>query len=197
MPQVVTCGFCLWQSALRLHCLLFMKLKIGRVLKAQGIKGEIKAICLLDDAAMLQDVKKLYLNNNPHTVESFRAAGNFFYVRFSGISDRNAAENLRGFDIFCDKEIVSLPNDRYFVEDIVGCRVTLDDGRYVGEVCDVLQYGAADVYVCKSEKGEVSFPVLKDLVISVNVQLKQVKLVAKRFAEVALDSFAEEVRDED
>lgn len=174
-----------------------MKLKVGRVLKAHGIKGEIKAICLLDDPSMLQDVKQLYLNNNLHKVESFRADGNFFFVRFCDVSDRNAAENFRDWDIFCDKDAVTLPSDRYFVDDIVGCRVTLDDGRYVGEVCSVLQYGAADVYVCKSEKGEVSFPVLKDLVLSVDVETKQIKLYAKRFSEVALDNSAEEVRDED
>ena len=173
-----------------------MKLKVGRVLKAQGIKGEMKAICLLDDAAMLQHVKQLYLNNNLHTVKDFRASGNFFFVHFDDISDRNTAENYRNWDIYCDKEAVILPDDRYFVDDIVGCQVYLDNGQYVGQVTAVLQYGAADVYVCKSEKGEVSFPVLKDLLLSVNVQTKQIKLAGNRFNEVALTPSAEEVRDE-
>lgn len=173
-----------------------MKLKVGRVLKAQGIKGEIKAICLLDDAEMLCDVEKLYFHNNPHKVESFRADGNFFFVRFCDVLDRNAAEKYRNFDIYCDKEALTLPSGRYFVEDVVGCSVTLDDGQYVGEVTNVLQYGAADVYVLRSERGEISFPFLKDLVLSVNIETRQIKLAAKRFREVALTDSTEEVRDE-
>ena len=165
-------------------------------MKAQGIKGEMKAICLLDDASMLQGVKQLYLNNNLHKVESFRASGSFFFVHFCDVPDRNSAENYRGWDIYCDKDAVTLPDNRYFVEDIVGCNIYLDNGRYVGEVSSVLQYGAADVYVCKSEKGEVSFPALKDLLLSVNTQTKQIKLAEKRFYEVALTESAEEVRDE-
>ena len=173
-----------------------MKLKVGRVLKAQGIKGEMKAICLLDNASMLQDVKQLYLNDNLHVVASFRASGNFFFVHFCDVMDRNTAETYRDCDIYCYKELLTLPDGRYFVEDILGCGVYLDDGQFVGEVTNVLQYGAADVYVCKSQKGEVSFPVLKDLVLSVNVSTKIIKLSAKRFHEVALDDTAEEVRDE-
>ncbi len=163
-----------------------MKLKVGQVLKAQGIKGELKISCFLDSPQMLVGIKKLYLGNNVHSVVKIRHDGTFVFALLDGISDRNVAETYRGWDVFCEKCDVHLQNDRFFVQDIIGCRVVLDDGTTVGEVTDVLQYGAADVYVCKGEKCEISFPVLKDLLVSVRVEEKKIVLNAKRFSEVSV-----------
>lgn len=163
-----------------------MKLLVGRILKAQGIKGEIKLSCFLDSAEMLKNIKQFYIGNRIHNVEKFRADGSFCYARFTDITDRNTAENYRGWDVYCEKEDVVLPKDRFFVSDVLGCKVTLSDGTSIGEVIDVLQYGAADVYVVKSALGEVSFPMLKDLIVSVNVQAKNIVLSAERFKEVSV-----------
>ena len=163
-----------------------MKIEIGKVLKAQGIKGEVKLACYVDDASMLKAVKQLYIGSKTYTVTHFRADGAFCYVLLSGISDRNAAEALRNWTVFADKETVELQRDRYFIDDLVGCTVTLDGGAAVGTVKEILQNGAADVFVCEGEKGEVLFPFLKDLILSVNVETKQITLDSKRFREVAV-----------
>lgn len=160
--------------------------KIGKVLKAQGIKGEVKAVCYLDCAEMAKNVKQLTVGGSELTVKSFRSAGGFMYLQFEEIPTRNDAEALRGMDVLCPRQSISLPQDRYFVNDVLGCEVVLTDGRKVGRVKDVLQYGAADVYVCACPEGEVSFPLLKDLVKSVDVDVKKIVLSADRFDEVAV-----------
>ncbi len=161
-----------------------MNIKVGKVLKAQGIKGELKLSCLLDSPKMLMQVKQLYLSNNLHNVSKIRSDGTFVFVQFSDILDRNTAELYRGWDVYCEKSLLQLPNGSYFVDDVIGCRVVLNDGNDVGEVVDILQYGAADVYVCKGKMGEVSFPALKDLLISVDVDEKKIVLDKNRFEEV-------------
>ncbi|MCH5156993.1 MAG: 16S rRNA processing protein RimM [Clostridiales bacterium] len=163
-----------------------MKLEIGKVLKAQGIKGEIKISCYLDDAAMLKGTKQLYIGSNTYTVEKLRPDGAFCYVQLSGITDRNMAEALRNWSVYADKEYITVPQDRYFIADLIGCNVTLDDGTKVGVVKDVLQYGAADVFVCSDGEKEVSFPFLKDLVVQVNVEHKTVVVNKIRFGQVAV-----------
>ena len=176
MPQESACGkFC-----------YKMRIEIGKVLKAQGIKGEVKLECYVDDASMLKAVKQLYIGSKTYTVTHFRADGAFCYVLLDGIADRNAAETLRNWTVYADKESVQVQSDRYFIDDLVGCVVTLDDGRAVGTVKEILQNGAADVFVCDGRNGEVLFPFLKDLVLSVNVDVKQITLDSKRFGEVAV-----------
>ena len=163
-----------------------MKLEVGKVLKAQGIRGELKISCFLDDSAMLQGVKRLYIGSNTYSIEKFRPDGAFCYIQLGGISDRNSAEMLRNWTVYADKESISVPQDRYFIADLIGCSVALDDGTKVGEVKDVLQYGSADVFVCNNGEKEVSFPFLKDLIVEVNIERKTVVLNAKRFGEVAV-----------
>lgn len=163
-----------------------MKITVGKVLKAQGIKGEMKASCTLDSPEMLKNVRKLFLESTPHDVVKIRCDGGFFYVRFADICDRNGAEDARGCSILCEKDDLQLDDGRYFIDDVLGCNVVLDDGQQVGTVTDVLQYGAADVYVCKNGEKEISFPFLKDLVLQVNVSSKRIVLNAARFAEVVL-----------
>ena len=163
-----------------------MKLEIGKVLKAQGIKGELKLSCFLDDSAMLKPVKQLYIGSNTYTVEKLRPDGAFCYVQLAGVLDRNAAEALRNWTVYADKEYLAVPQDRYFIADLIDCNVLLDDGTKVGVIKDVLQYGTADVFVCFNGDREVSFPFLKDLTVEVNIERKTVVLASKRFSEVAV-----------
>lgn len=165
---------------------LTMKIEIGKVLKAQGIKGEIKLACYVDDASMLKTVKQVYIGTKTYAVSNIRCDGAFCYLLLDGVDDRNAAESLRNWTVYADKESVNLPKNRYFIDDLVGCRVVLNDGATVGEVASVLQYGAADVFVCNGDNGEVSFPFLNDLVVSVNIESKAIVVDAKRFSEVAV-----------
>ncbi len=163
-----------------------MKIEIGKVLKAQGIKGEIKLVSYLDDSTMLKNVKQLYVGTKTYTIEKIRFDGEFCYVLLDGIADRNTAEGLRNWSVYADKECLALKKDRYFITDLIGCKVTLENGDIIGTVKDVLQYGAADVFVCDKDGKTVSFPFLNDLVLSVNVDNKTIALATKRFCEVAV-----------
>ncbi len=162
-----------------------MKLEIGEVLKAQGIKGEIKTSCYLDSPEMLKNLKQLYIGSNSYAVRNFRTDGAFGYFLLDGINDRNAAEQLRNWTVFADKDSIVLSSDRYFVQDLLGCKVLLDDFTEVGTITDILQYGAADVIVCGG-KAAVSFPFVKSLCADVNLLSKTVTVNGKAFAEVAV-----------
>lgn len=163
-----------------------MKLEIGKIVKAQGIKGEVKLACYVDDASMLKNVNRVYIGTKTYAVEKIRCDGAFCYVLLEGVSDRSSAEALRNWTVYADKESVILPDNRYFIDDLIGCVVSKTDGSVAGTVTDILQYGSADVIVCKGEAGEVSFPFLNDLVISVNVVGKAITVDSKRFDEVAV-----------
>lgn len=163
-----------------------MKIEIGKVLKAQGIKGELKLACFVDDAVMLKGLKQVYIGTNTYAVNHVRCDGKFCYMLLDGVIDRNMAESLRNWTVYADKDAVDLPKNRYFIDDLIGCKVSSSDGQIVGEVMDILQYGSADVFVCRNDGKEVSFPFLNDLVLKVNIDSKSILLDAKRLSEVAV-----------
>ena len=162
-----------------------MKIEIGKITKAQGIKGEVKLLCYVDDAKMLKTVKTVYIGQNSYKVLKCRPDGNFCYLLLEGVADRNTAESMREWVVYADKESVSLDEGRYFIEDLVGCSVVLSNGEKVGKVAEILQYGAADVYICQGERN-VSFTFLKDLVLSVDIDRQLITLDEKRFEEVCV-----------
>ncbi len=178
LPQ----DFCLWQICYY----KIMKIEIGKIVKAQGIKGEVKMLCFVDDAEMLKSLPSVYVGTNCYAVQKVRADGHFCYLLLQGITDRNMAESLREWTVFADKENVILQKDRYFIDDLIGCKIVLDDGIVKGVVVDILQYGSADVYMCKGTNKDFSFPFLKDLIVSVDITSKTITLFSKRFDEVVV-----------
>lgn len=147
-----------------------MKKQIATILKAQGIKGEVKMASSLDVACLL-DLKIVYIDGNPTTVKSIRTDGKFLYVLLDGISDRNNAEALRGKTVYAEQHDINLPDDTYFIDDIIGCTVKDSEGNILGELIDIYQNGlSADVYTFKTPAGgSAKFPFIKALNPSFNI----------------------------
>ena len=66
---------------------------------------------------------------------------------------------------------VKLKKNEYFIADLIGLKVISDEGEDLGELTDVLQTGANDVYVIDSkEHGEVLMPAIKECVLNVDME---------------------------
>ncbi len=80
-------------------------------------------------------------------------------VQIEGITDRTAAENLKGAEIFITREEAErtrnelLGDDEYYYYDIVGCDVYLDNTLY-GKVTDIMEAGAGEVLLITDNKGK-------------------------------------------
>ncbi len=93
-------------------------------------------------------------------------------VRFEGVSDRDAAAELRGTWLTVDSATIAPPADpdEFRDADLVGLSVRTADGTHVGTVDDVLHSGQ-DVLVIKSPDGrEFMVPFVKPLVPEVDVK---------------------------
>ena len=162
-----------------------MKILVGTVLKPQGIKGELKVLCLLDNPEQFKQIKNVFAGQTRMEIKSVRVSSGDVFLTFEGVTDRNAAEAFRGRDIYVPRGEIALSEGKYLIAELIGSEVFLSDGTKLGAVADVLQYGAADVFVVAGEK-EVQFPFLKDLVRNIDTAGKRITLDKKRFSEVCL-----------
>ena len=162
-------------------------LPVGKVLKAHGVKGEVKAECYTDAPSDLLSVKRLLIDGKEYPVEKIREQGGFLLVKLRSVEDMNAAETLRGKTLFAEKaDLPALPQGRFYIRDVVGSVVFVENER-LGKLTDVLQYGSADVFVVKTpDGGDVLFPYVGDVVSSVDVEDKKIVLNAAEFAKVAV-----------
>ncbi|MCI8421471.1 MAG: 16S rRNA processing protein RimM [Clostridia bacterium] len=152
------------------------RLTVGYISKAQGVKGEVKISPLTDDASRFKKLKVVYIDGKAYAVKGVRILPNGIFMTFEGIDDRNSAELLRNKEIQIErKDATVLPKDRYFIVDVVGCEVYVDNER-VGKLKDVLQYGSADVYVISTPKGNAMIPAIERIIKQVDVENKKILL---------------------
>lgn len=159
---------------------------IGLIRKPHGVRGSVKVGPLCDDVARFKQLKTVYIDNNPYTVTNAQISQDEIILTFKEVTSCNDAEALRNKNIQVDKkDAVALEEGRYFIVDIIGCEVIVKD-KVIGRIIEVLQHGAADVYVIKSEDKEIMVPALKTLLKVVDVENKKITFDEKVFEEVAV-----------
>ncbi|MFZ5789468.1 MAG: ribosome maturation factor RimM [Pseudomonadota bacterium] len=92
-------------------------------------------------------------------------------LRIEGVADRNAAEALKGTKLYVDR--AQLPalegEDEFYQTDLVGLRVEGRDGRTLGHVKAVLNYGAGDVLEIGDGRTSLLLPFTKKVVPVVDI----------------------------
>ena len=92
-------------------------------------------------------------------------------LELEGLKDRQQVEALRGELLEApDAEVIRDDDESYFVHELVGLRVIGTDGQAIGVVDDVLQSGAADVYVVKTATGELLVPAIADVISGISLR---------------------------
>ena len=160
---------------------------LGVIVKAQGIKGEVKVKPYTDTPDVLCRLKSVFIDGSEYDITSSRSDKTMAYFKLNGVDDRDMAETLRGREIYVDKaKAPKLPKDRYYIDDLIGCSVFDDEGQLLGRLNNILQNGANDVYVISGEKGEILVPVLKSVIKKIDIRKSEITLIKERLKEVAL-----------
>lgn len=161
-------------------------LKIGLIVKPQGIKGELKVQPLTDDITRFNKLKQTIIDGKTYRVTQVTIGGNVVFLSLFGVSDRNSAELFRGKFLCVDRaDAIPLEEGKYFIVDIIGCALKTESGDLVGEVIDVTS-ARTDIFTVKTVDGKIMrFPFLKDLMVSVDIENKTITAKEKRLGEVS------------
>jgi 16S rRNA processing protein RimM len=145
---------------------------IGKIVAPFGIRGEVKVVIHTDFPERFEAGRTVTLVGPGDARREARIARSTpnkggVSVKFDGVDNRTDAEKLRGIDIvISESELGELGEDQFYVFDLIGMSVITDDGREQGEITEVLQGGANDVYVTSTG---LCIPAIKDVVVSVDV----------------------------
>ncbi len=165
-------------------------LLLGTVVKPQGVRGEVK-LRHESDPGRFAALQTVYMKQGesyaPCRVLAARAVGGDAYLTLEGVQGRDAAEALRGREIYVDRAHARpLAEGEVFVADMLGMAAVDETGSPVGVLTDVLQNGGADVLVFTTPRGGMMAPFLKRLVLSVDAQAGVMVLSSRVLPEVAL-----------
>ncbi|WP_066453974.1 ribosome maturation factor RimM [Anaerotruncus rubiinfantis] len=155
-------------------------LECGKIVTTHGIKGEVRVQPWCDGPDFLTDFETLYFDRGekPFTVERARAHKNVVVLKIAGVDTVEDAVKLRSRTVYVNRDDVELAEGESFVQDLIGCVVTdIDTGAAYGEIYDVMQTGANDVYCLKDEKGtERLVPAIPSVVLERDLDAGIVKI---------------------
>lgn len=155
-------------------------ISVGEIIKAQGIRGEVKVIPHTDNPKRFGEIRRVYLKDcagwRELTIEGYRKFKQFVLLKFLGIDDLTAASSLgRGLLMIPRSERPKLPSGRYYYDQIEGLKVYTIEGKYLGTIDRILETGANDVYIVKDDSREILIPALKSIIKVID--LEQTKMI--------------------
>ena len=156
-------------------------LAVGRVSRPHGVRGELRVKVLTDYPGRLGQHAYFYLASpdspeivRRYPVEKLRRHKEVLLLKLGGCDDRNGAEELRGQLVqIPTEEAVPLEEGEYYDFQLIGVKVEAESGESLGQVVEVLKTGANDVYIVRGPWGEVLLPAVKDVVLKLDMEARQ------------------------
>ena len=151
-------------------------LKVGVITTTHGVRGEIKVFPTTDDAERFLELEYVLLDTGRELrrldIKNVRFFKNLVILKFDGIDNINDIEKYKGKDLWIPREEAQeLGEDEYYIADLQGLNVVLEDGTEFGTLRDVMETGANDVYIIDSnEHGEVLLPAIKECILDVDIE---------------------------
>lgn len=140
-------------------------LEIAKILKPQGIKGEVKAEPLTNVVEVFSSLKECLVGNRTMQIERSSFRQGFLYIKFKEINSRNDAELERGKVIKIERSLLEKEKeaDEFFVDELIGMIIYDDKGELVGQIINILNYGATDIIVLEKENRRMEAPFIHEV----------------------------------
>lgn len=123
-------------------------LSVGHIRKAHGLKGEVVVRLTTNRSERVAKGARLTADGRELIVATSRPKDSDFLVRFDGVADRNAAEELRGIELLAEP---IEDQDELWVHELIGATVFDQHGTQRGTVAEVQANPASDLLVLDSE----------------------------------------------
>lgn len=150
-------------------------LEIGQIVSTHGIRGELRVNPWCDTPEFMKRFKTLYFDSNGEKavkVVSCRPHGNIVILKLEGIDTVEEAQKMRNKTLFMNRKDAKLSKGDWFIQDLVGCTVYDTDNNDIiyGDLTEVAQTGANDIWYIEKNGKEYIIPAIKDVVIKVDVE---------------------------
>ena len=136
-------------------------IKVGRIVNAHGIRGEVRVQPWDGDPAFLTRFKTFYIDGQPVTPTANHVHKSLVLMKFPGVDDMNTALTYKDKDLYIRRSDAHLPEGECFDDELLGMEVYDEaSGALLGEITLVENYPASKVYTVKGRR-EYLIPAVK------------------------------------
>jgi 16S rRNA processing protein RimM len=150
-------------------------LVIGKILKAHGVRGEVRVLLHTDLPERFTWLEEVYVGERdpkPMTVEGVRFHKDLVLLKLAGVDYRDQVDAIKGELLQVPIEnAIPLDEDEYFLFQLVGLDVYTEEGEHLGKLKDVIETGANNVFVVKGEgKKDILLPDTKEVITEIDFE---------------------------
>ncbi len=152
---------------------------MGKVVRPHGLEGllRIKSYAQSEESFLKAGIiflKSASGETHEHRVVSVKPHKTIFLMKLMGVNSLEEAEKYRGSAILISKDFLSRKNsEEYFFYELIGLKVYLKKGKYLGTIKHVLSTGSNDIYVVREGEKEVLIPAIHDVVKEIDLTNKR------------------------
>jgi 16S rRNA processing protein RimM len=151
---------------------------VAQIGAAHGLRGEVRLRSFTADPMAVKDYGALESEDGARRfeIQALRPAKDVLIARLAGIADRTAAEALCNLRLFVARDRLPPPEaDEFYHADLIGLAVVARDGRELGAVVALHDFGAGDLIEVKLAHGaSVMLPFTKAVVPEIDVAGKRI-----------------------
>lgn len=152
---------------------------IGKITNTHGIKGEVRVYPLTDNIERFSDLDKVYIGEAKRqaSVKTVKYHKGLAILGFEEFDNINQVLDFKDQYLYIDDEDrIVLPEDRYFIFDLIGCEVFDMGNKSIGHIVDVILNMGNDVYVIKNHKGDKEYliPAVKEFIKTIDIDKKKI-----------------------
>jgi 16S rRNA processing protein RimM len=153
------------------------KVCVGVITGVRGLKGEVRVKSFTSDPASIASYGAVTTENGKNsfrlTIKS--SAKGLLIARLDGIEDRTSAEKLKGEKLFVPRSALPEPEtDEFYQADLIGLYVETDDGKRLGVIKAIHNFGASDIleiaYRDGGDKDNMMVPFTSEIVPEVDLK---------------------------
>jgi 16S rRNA processing protein RimM len=144
------------------------RVEIGGIARAHGIRGEVVVHTHDPESEILGDVELIFVGGVARKILEARDTHKGWLVALEGVATRNDAEALRGQVVEVARDALALDAGDVLLDDLIGCRVVLPDGRPWGTIASV-EIGPQDLLVIHDGDVERLLPLVDELVPHIDI----------------------------
>lgn len=177
------------------------KVCIGVIAGAHGVRGQVRVKSF---TAEPQDVTAYGPVTDASGARQFDlritgAARGMMLARIDGVGDRNAADSLRGTELYVDRDRLPDPDeDEYYYADLIGLDAVSTDGTTLGSVRAMHNFGAGDMIELEDGSGKTELlPFTASVVASVDLEAGVVTIDPPHDIFVRPDAHLDDDQDDD
>lgn len=155
-------------------------LVVGKLHRPFGLRGELLMGILTDFPERLRPGGMVYVGDDhiPLDIHAIHEHGRLLRMSFSGLTNPEEAGQYRNQFVYVRADDrPQLPQGEYYHHQIIGLHVVSDEGDILGILTNIIETGANDVYIVRTENDrEILLPAIESVILDIDLERSEMRV---------------------